>query len=514
MKETTMKKSMLLFLALSILAAGCLNDIEETPLELHGTEIAAPEGLTASVSDGTVRLEWRSVSGASSYRVYRAAGYPIDPTMVAEAPDTFYTDVGLVNGMTYYYYVTAMAAGPVEGPPSDQIPAVPSVYSIMINGGVEVTGSRSVTLELTGPATTALMRIGHASDLAGAIWESFESARSWLLEEGDGLKTVYAQFQDAGGTLSPITSASITLDTYAEITDVDISETSPFAPGATLHFIMRVSEDETEGEAWVSIEGFSLQIPLFDDGNGGDPTAGDGVYETSYRMPLYVRGIDLTVTGNFLDAAGNRAIPFEMEELISFTDPPDSVYLFGADDSTTSSITLRWEPTDEEHITAYRIYRDTSSGVDETADLLLTTIHNVTQSTYMDQGLIEGETYFYRIFVVNDMDETAGSNERSMSTFDDYPVPVVLDSLSAIGDDRLTLTWSRNNNTDFEEYRVYRATEPGVTEASFLAATITEQEITFFDDTGIDTQANLYYYRVYVYDRGGKSSRSNEMSTE
>ena len=146
--------------------------------------------------------------------------------------------------------------------------------------------------------------------------------------------------------------------------------------------------------------------------------------------------------------------------------------------------------------------------------LLVTTIYNTAQSTYTDQNLIEGKTYFYRVFVVNDMDETAGSNERSMSTFDDYPAPVVLDSLSAVGDHRLTLTWSRNNNTDFSEYRVYRSTEPGVTESSDLVVTIDEQEITFFDDTGIDTQLNTYYYRIYVYDLGGKSSRSNEMSTE
>jgi fibronectin type 3 domain-containing protein len=514
MEETTMKKSMALILVLSVLAVGCLNDIEEASLELAGTEIAAPAGLTARVSDGTVHLEWRSVSGASSYRLYRATGQPLDPTRIAETADTSYTDSNLVNGRVYYYSVAAVTAGPLEGSPSDQITAVPSVYSILINGGTEVTSSRSVTLEITGPSTTALMKIGHDPDLTGAVWETFYSARSWLLEEEDGLKTVYALFQDAGGTISPVTSAAITLDTYAEITGLEISESSPFTPGSILHFVMNVGNDERGGEALVRIEGFSLQIPLFDNGNGGDPTRGDGVYETSYRMPLYVRGHDLTVTGDFLDAAGNRATSFEMEELISFTDPPDPVYLFGAVDSTTSSITIRWEPSEEEHITAYRIYRDTSSGVDETVDRLVTTISNVTQSTYTDQGLTEGETYYYRLFVVNDVDETAGSNERAASTFDTYPDPVVLDSLTAIGDNRLTLTWSRNNNSDFEEYRVYRATAPGVTESSLLVATIDEREITFLDDTGLDTQANLYYYRVYVVDRGGKASRSNEMSTE
>ncbi|HER43614.1 MAG TPA: hypothetical protein ENO08_04055 [Candidatus Eisenbacteria bacterium] len=509
-----MKRFTAMILAFSALSYGCLNDIEEVPLESASTEIAAPAGLSARVSDGTVHLAWSPVPDAVSYRLYRSAGQPDDPARIAETADTCYTDANLVNGRVYYYSAAAVLDGPIEGPQSDQIPAVPSVYSIMINGGTEVTGSRSVTLELTGPSTTALMKIGHDPDLAGAVWESYASTRGWLLEEGDGLKTVYALFQDAGGATSPVTSVSITLDTYAEITDLDISGTPPFEPGATLHFIMKVADGETGGEAWVRIEGFSLQIPLFDDGNGGDPAAEDGLYETSYRMPISIRGYDLAVTGEFQDAAGNRAIPYEMEESISFTDPPEPVYLFGSIDSTTSSITMRWEPSEEEHITGYRIYRDTSSGVDEAADLLVTTITGPAQSTFTDRELMEGETYYYRVFVVNDLDETAGSNEKAASTFDAYPDPVLLDSLSSIGDDRLTLTWSRNDNTDFAEYRIHRSTSPGVTESSLLVATIAERDITFFDDSGLDTEANIYYYRVYVFDRGGNSSRSNEMSTE
>ena len=512
-----MKKIMTLIVTIAALAAGCLNDIEEVPLELAGTEIAAPEGLTARVSDGSVDLEWRTVPGASHYRLYRTLGAPVEPTLVTETPDTSYTDSGLINGRTYYYSVSAVIEGPVEGPQSDPVAAVPSVYAIMINGGVEVTGSRSVTLEMTGPATTLLMRIGHMTDLSGVSWESFRTARNWLLEEGDGEKTVYAQFQDAAGTLSPVVSAAIRLDTYAEITGVAVTEPASLddiAPGSTFHFTMQVSGDETGGEAWVGIEGFSLQIPLYDDGNGGDPAPGDGVYETSYRMPLYVRGVDLTVTGNFQDMAGNRAVTYEMEDLLSFSDEPEAVILFGAVDSTTSSITIRWEPTEEEYITAYRLYRDTSTGVGETPELLVTTIQNVAQYTYTDQGLIEGETYYYRVFVVNDMDQTAGSNERAASTFDAYPTPVLLDSLSSVGDDRLTLTWSENADTDFSEYRVYHSTSPGVTEADDLVFTAGEQEITYFDHIGIDTQAFDHYYRVYVYDRGGKSSRSNEMGTD
>ena len=93
------------------------------------------------------------------------------------------------------------------------------------------------------------------------------------------------------------------------------------------------------------------------------------------------------------------------------------------------------------------------------------------------------------------------------------PTAVTLDDPSAVGATRLTLTWSRNPDTDFSQYRIYRSTSPGVTETSVLVATIGDQELTWYDDTGIDTVGNTYYYRVLTYDLGGKFSRSNEVTT-
>jgi hypothetical protein len=52
-----------------------------------------------------------------------------------------------------------------------------------------------------------------------------------------------------------------------------------------------------------------------------------------------------------------------------------------------------------------------------------------------------------------------------------------------------------------------------VTEASLEVATISDQFQTFFDDSGLDTVNNTYYYRVYVFDKGGNSARSNEVSS-
>ena len=161
----------------------------------------------------------------------------------------------------------------------------------------------------------------------------------------------------------------------------------------------------------------------------------------------------------------------------------------------------------------YRIYRDTRTGVTDDPSLFVQSLDLRSQTTYADTELDQGVTYFYRIFVVNDLGESAGSNEIAASTYDAIPVPVTLSDPSAVGTDRLTLDWTMNSDSDFSEYRIFRATSPGVTASSYLVTVITDREITWFDDTGIDNGSNSYYYRILVFDLGGNSSRSNEVTT-
>jgi fibronectin type 3 domain-containing protein len=72
------------------------------------TRVAAPDGLSAFALGGEgIWLIWQPVSGAQSYTVYRSlisnggfepVGYPTSSR---------FTDTGLQNGTTYYYFVTA-----------------------------------------------------------------------------------------------------------------------------------------------------------------------------------------------------------------------------------------------------------------------------------------------------------------------------------------------------------------------------------------------------------------------
>jgi fibronectin type 3 domain-containing protein len=492
---------------------GCLEGVTESPLAIP-EGIEAPEGLSARAGDGSITLGWLAVEGAGAYRVYRSIDAPGSFERLAETVDTAYVDTDAQNGRICFYAVSSVSADRLEGKRSIYIAAAAAVYAVSINGGDASTGSTSIVLTFTAPETTENVMIGTNASLTGAVWEGFAATRAWKLEGPDGVKQVYVKFRDQSDATSPVVSASITLDTYTMIEGITISPVPyRYSPGTTMHFTMEVEDDELGGAASVSFESFSGRVDLNDDGRGGDASANDGVYEADFRLSASIRGIDLIVAGDFTDKAGNAAPQFECPDRISISDPPDPVLLIGAADSSRTSITIRWTASRDAHFQSYRIYRNTSAVVGETPSQFVRELFNIDQTSYPDGSLTEGVQYYYRIFVVNDLDETAGSNTISGHTFDAYPDPVLLDEPSSMASNRATLTWTENADTDFGEYRLYRSLVPGVTQTSTLVATLTDREKTYFDDTGLNLALNTYYYRVYVFDLGGKSSRSNEVDT-
>ena len=67
-----------------------------------------PDGLSAGAWDSRVALNWRASVGASSYNVKRATTSGGLYTIIANVSTTNCADIGLINGASYYYVVSAL----------------------------------------------------------------------------------------------------------------------------------------------------------------------------------------------------------------------------------------------------------------------------------------------------------------------------------------------------------------------------------------------------------------------
>jgi len=89
-----------------------------------------PMSLQATAGNGQVSLSWTAPawdggSAVTGYRVYRGTAPGTLTALDTQGPSTAYTDAAVLNGVTYYYAVTAInAVG--EGPPSNEATAIPS----------------------------------------------------------------------------------------------------------------------------------------------------------------------------------------------------------------------------------------------------------------------------------------------------------------------------------------------------------------------------------------------------
>ena len=480
-----------------------------------------PTGLAAVVGDRLVVLSWivSSDSAIDHYNIYRWEVEDEDDEdyeLYDTADTREFEDAGVRNGQAYSYKVSGVNSRGLEGKLSSAREVTPQIHSISIEQGRAKTGTRDVTLTLSASEGATQMQVSDAPDMSGAQWGGFSSSRSWLLPPGDGTKTVYARFRDNEDTESEIVSDDIELDTHASIALLtEDTEGQVLYAGDEIHFLLDAGE--AFGEAVVDIGSEVSGIALYDDGSRGDRAADDGVYERDYVVDHGVEAVDAIVYGHFTDEVGNDAEPEIADGTITIHDPPTPVTMDEPTALSERRIALSWSQNADSDFADYRLFRSDVPGVATSEQReQIAELGGQSQTTFNDSDLEPATTYYYAVYVVDDIGLEALSNEVSGTTLaNDPPTAVELYTPWAPDTTSLMLSWSQSDDDDFDEYELIGWEEdppnPPDTDAKRVIARFGTRGETFYTHTSlIDTL--VYWYEIAVIDSFGARALSNAVS--
>ena len=153
-----------------------LMDVTETPGFFNGAALfpslaptlipvilplpPAPANLIAVAGNATVALSWNAVGVATSYTVKRLVGGVL--TAIASSSVNSYTDNTVVDGITYYYVVTAVDPSG-ESAPSNQAVATPTEPIVLI----AVAGNATVALSWNAISAGSIYTVKRSLSAAG-----------------------------------------------------------------------------------------------------------------------------------------------------------------------------------------------------------------------------------------------------------------------------------------------------------------------------------------------------------
>jgi hypothetical protein len=407
--------AVLVFVA-GMMAVAC-EEVPEKPQETV-PDIPVPFDVSAMTGADSISVSWDYDRDFiySGFLIERSEDGEVTWTELVTVSGSPYHDRSLRAGVVYWYRIAAIDQNGIKGLRSLSVPARAAVFALHINDGAPLTNTRDVLLTWTAPTTTQNVRFSEDPSYAGVQWRDFVAVFNFTLSSGDGIKTVYAQFLDDGGHLTHTVSSTIELDTYSEIDSLTLTtltarpDTIP--PGGTVNFEVVAANLELDGYSLIFIEGMgSDPLTARDNGVGGDNEAGDGIYGIDFTFAEFFREPSMRCSAIFFDAAGNPSAEREFAETLYMSDPPEEVTLELVT-VQADSVTLRWNRSLEQHFSSYNIYRDTAPITDPPTQAVL--VQKITQQdvvTFIDTGVVTGNTYHYRIYVVNDLEEGTGSNE-------------------------------------------------------------------------------------------------------
>jgi parallel beta-helix repeat protein len=483
--------------AVNILGEGPFsNEVSGMPV----AEPSEPTGLGIIGGDSFVNLTWSppsddggsAITGYNIYRDDMPGVYQFVP-----AGQLWFEDLGLTNGVTYTYNVTAIN-GEGEGPNSGDISATPLTVPDSPTGLTAQEGNSYINLTWNPPASDGGSPITNYVIYRGTV----SGGEIWLTEIGN-----ITYFNDTGLT-----------------------------NGQEYFYFIRAKNSEGEGPDSSEISEIPKRPPFGP--SNLQVNVGDTMVNLSWLAPANDGGSNVTgyriYKGN---ESGNLTFLIEIGNILYYEETDvtngDTYYYqisainimgegsksneISATPGTTpgipggvsaeagdSFIEISWNaPTSDggSPITDYVIYRGTSSG----GEIWLADIGSVLE--FNDTSVSNGMTYYYKVAAKNAAGEGQPSSEVS-----DTPMglPSEPNNVAIVaGESYLLVTWEApitDGGSSITNYYIYRGTTSGG-EAYWDEVS----GVLFYNDSTV-TPGMEYFYTVSAVTTIGEGPQSNEVS--
>jgi len=467
----------------------------------------APIILTPTPVNHQVTLSWTPPAQSwgttdMNYEVFRGTSTGSEVLIASLGNVTNWTDMGLTNGVRYYYKVSAVSnAG--EGPLSKETSAMPlgapdEPYALTAD-----PSNAQVNLSWLPPLTNGgLAILGYQIYMGTTIGDEIAAASignvTWhvmaSLTNGQPYYFKVAAINSAGlginsseasATPSTFPTAPQSLAATGGIKSIAMTWTAPSGTGGLAILGYRIYRGNAMGaETWLVDVGPVLSF--------NDTGLLDNItcfYKVQARN---ANGYGPNSTDISAITANIPSAP------LNLTATPGN-----------GLVHIGWIPPSingGSPITSYTIFKGTSSG----KETFFETLGNVTYCSIT--GLINFQKYYFVIAAVNAIGTGANSTEINGNPVASVPTePITL--TAAPGDHEVILSWTMpesNGGSPILYYKIYRSTTPG----NELAAKF------WLETTGNSTTARdnnipagvTYYYRICAVNLAGEGALSNEAS--